>query len=451
MQRSHYFLSTILMVFLSFLFFNDVGCYAAAKEKPNNPPVAQFQVEKQYVVQGERINYINQSYDPDGDKIVEEKWTGRLPFFFQSGVHKVTLQVKDSRGLWSNPVEVNITVWRQVKVDAFSRLVGYSKVGNIIDLTDEEPLSFSSIDPIIKEWGPTLLLSDSPETIKQNGILYADKARGNIRLFYYHLNGTNEKKKVYILAENLGEDTAKIDIYRQGQAGPSSNELLLGKNGLASYFSAQGQKTLTIGPKETIILNPEGSKKSAAPGQTIHEIMDIFSDSLVRFSFVVVGEKDDVLEKYKGDMLILPRDKHPRGTFLNANRYFQIPVNDNRKQRVSLADNKKDMFLIGKDNLTGETSINYGNYGVLYNISMASKYKTGLVTVVRGGAFSGAVMGPDGQLHFIPGKGVMRAFTQGAITAFYNPSEDYKENMLLMIPVASATPVDLLVAPIENK
>lgn len=442
----------LLLVIAFFCVFLGLADMAnAAEEKPNNPPVAKFRVEKQYVVQGETINYINESYDPDGDKIVEEKWTGQSPFFFQTGIHLVTLQVKDSRGLWSKPTTVKITVWRKVKTPAFFRQVGFAKIGEIIDLSGEEPLSFKPLTPIVKEWGPTLLLSDSPENITQDGILYADQVVGSARLYYYHKNVSQEKKRIYILAENKNDKPANIDIYRSGQAGPSTNELVLGKVGLSSYFSTPQERKITVKPGETVIVNTVGSKKSLAYGQIAHEIMDVVTDMPIRFTYLVIGEKEDVFFKYALDPIILPRDNHPRGTFINANRYLQVPITTNEKQRILLADNQIDKFAVGKDNLTGETAINQGNYGILYTVSTASDYKVGLVTEVRGGAFCGSVVSTDGKVYSIPNKGYIKAFTQGVLNGFFNPGQDYSQRMLFMIPVASSTPVDLLVAPLDDK
>ena len=422
--------------------------YLHAEEKTNNPPIAKFRVEKNYVVQGEKIQYIDESYDPDGDKIVEVKWTGRLSSFFQPGIKKVTLQVKDSRGLWSKPAEVTITVWQKSDPFSFNKRIKHARIGEIVDLTMEEPLAFSTLTPTTKDWGPTLLLSNSPEVIKQNGILYADKALGSTRLYYYHLNGTTEKKKIYILAENLSQEMATVDIYRDGSAKPNTNALMAGKMGLQSYFSSPVDKRLVINPGATIIVNSEGSSRSISYGQVAHEVMDVFTDVPVRFSFVVVGEKDDVLAKYKGDMLILPRDNHPRGTFSNANRSLEVAVDDLTKKRFIVADNKQDAFLVGRDNLTGQPSVNYGNYGLLYQLTVASQYKVGLVTAIRGGAFCGAIVATDGKVYFTPKEGVLKSSTEGGMNGFFTPNTG--ERMLFMVPVASFTPINMLVIPIEE-
>ncbi|HJF84620.1 MAG TPA: hypothetical protein K8V65_03020, partial [Megamonas hypermegale] len=40
--------------------------------------------------------------------------------------------------------------------------------------------------------GTTLLFSDSPETVLDDGVLYEDTVKGDTRLLYYHVNGTEQ-------------------------------------------------------------------------------------------------------------------------------------------------------------------------------------------------------------------------------------------------------------------
>ena len=57
-----------------------------------------------------------------------------------------------------------------------------------------------------------MLFSDSPEYVEENGILYSDVVDGNGRIFYYHLNNTNQNKKIAVVMENQGKYTAVDSI-----------------------------------------------------------------------------------------------------------------------------------------------------------------------------------------------------------------------------------------------
>lgn len=50
--------------------------------------------------------------------------------------------------------------------------------------------------------GGSLLLSDSPEMVMADGILYQDTVTGNIRLFFYHVNAMADARKIDVLLEN---------------------------------------------------------------------------------------------------------------------------------------------------------------------------------------------------------------------------------------------------------
>lgn len=79
------------------------------RARANRPPVARFAAPG-YVMAGEPVWYRNLSTDPDGDAIVEERWTGRRDSFDAGGSYTVTLEVRDSRGRWSAPHRRTITV-----------------------------------------------------------------------------------------------------------------------------------------------------------------------------------------------------------------------------------------------------------------------------------------------------------------------------------------------------
>ena len=52
------------------------------------------------------------------------------------------------------------------------------------------PEKYQDVDVRVLQNGPTLLFSDSPEMVYENGILYKDIVEGEGRVFFHHVNGT---------------------------------------------------------------------------------------------------------------------------------------------------------------------------------------------------------------------------------------------------------------------
>ncbi len=76
--------------------------------------------------------------------------------------------------------------------------------------------------------GGTLLFSDSPEYVKEVGILYRDTVTGDARVLYYHLNDTAQPKKVAVVLETEA-DLATVTVTRGAAAAPSTDYLHVGK------------------------------------------------------------------------------------------------------------------------------------------------------------------------------------------------------------------------------
>jgi hypothetical protein len=76
----------------------------------------------------------------------------------------------------------------------------------------------------------SLLVSDFPETLKENGILFtADlTAKSAERFLYYHYNpGTQPDRRIVLRAQNSSSQPALVQFIA-GQAGPESNEMEVG-------------------------------------------------------------------------------------------------------------------------------------------------------------------------------------------------------------------------------
>ena len=103
------------------------------------------------------------------------------------------------------------------------------------DLTPEQFRTLPEWPVSITPYGGTLLLSDSPETVPTDGILYQDTVQDSVRLFFHHVNGTTLNKKVVVVLENEGDQWAEVIVHRYGLSGPSLDYLQVGKDAQPDY------------------------------------------------------------------------------------------------------------------------------------------------------------------------------------------------------------------------
>lgn len=416
-------------------------------EKPNEPPVARFSVEKTRVAQGETVVFTDESMDPDGDQLVEFQWTGKQRAYFKEGTYPVTLKVKDSRGKWSEPFTVEIQVTKQVIMNEMEYNLHNPLAGEIVNLTDIKPLSFPVLKPVSQNYDNTaLLISNSPETVKENGILYRDTIGGSLRLMYHHKNGTNTKKKVYVLAGNPGEQTARITINKKGFGGPSLDDLAIGRNGLVRFLESNCNEQYSLEPGQVIVLEGVGAAKEIAPEHSVFSMMDLHTTADITFTFVMVDVGTDVLTAF-AELPVLERDMHQRGTFFGVNRAYRLEVEGNQPVRFSLADNNSDYHLGGIDALTGEQVINKGNYGLMYRLKVKAVNRMGILTNPRGGLFMGAAMKEDGTVYGLPANGhrFIKDSSQAVMNLVLNPGEETE--LIFIPPVSSTMPVMFLFIP----
>lgn len=77
----------------------------------NTLPKANFSVNERYIVAGETTVTIKDQATATGSyRIVDEKWEGLQEKYATPGQYTITRQVQDSRGVWSEPYSVTITV-----------------------------------------------------------------------------------------------------------------------------------------------------------------------------------------------------------------------------------------------------------------------------------------------------------------------------------------------------
>lgn len=392
----------------------------------NRPPMAYFEVS-QPAYAGQPVHYTVRAQDPEGDSIVEEKWTGRKEVFPEEGLYTVTLQVKDSRGSWSKPFSRTIKVLPAPPVLQPGDTVPEGKIAPTF-----------TYHPVKKRTGPILLFSDSPEYIERPGILYRDEIEGKARLYFWHAIQSPLTFKVYVVAFNPGEKEVKLTIEKEGYGGPSNNVYQVASEAFIEYFNDNQTRTLYIKPKEASVLN-----KVAPPAvrhQVLHAIMDVQATGRLEIFFVALPAAADVLKEYT-KLPYLPADGiHTRGTFGPSDIEMELTLSGRETGSLMLADGRDDEFLLGRGSATALA----GNYGALYKIRLLPARDTQVFLVPVYGCFGGIVV-LDGNIIRVPKEGFVenpgQAVFIGELKA-NRPAELY-----FVPPGGSCLPVKLVFRP----
>ena len=97
------------------------------------------------------------------------------------------------------------------------------------------PEKYQDVDVKVLQSGPTLLFSDSPEMVYENGILYKDTVEGDGRVFFHHVNGTKNNRKLAILMRPVEQRTT-ITWGCRGIGDPDTDYFISARKGQRRYF-----------------------------------------------------------------------------------------------------------------------------------------------------------------------------------------------------------------------
>ena len=232
-------------------------------------------------------------------------------------------------------------------------------------------LRFNEAQRAMREWnvetedtGGTLLFSDSPEYVTEDGILYEDTVTGDARILYYHLNNTSVRKKVAVVLQNEGDSSVVVRVTRGGASRPSSDYLEVGKGTQLAYFQTKRDDMLYVQRGAKRLLEPEMNHTALEPGQLVYGVYDFHADGPVKVSVLMYPAIADPL-KFISSARVLPKDEQRlRGTFQGMNRVISSkPYNPDRDGVVyiPIGDNRQDVFRTGVDATDGSTETNVGN------------------------------------------------------------------------------------------
>lgn len=267
-----------------------------------------------------------------------------------------------------------------------------SPAGQSVTL-EANPLQEPEWQVMASAYGGRLLLSDSPEMVPADGIMYQDVVDGDARLFFHHVNATKQNKRMVVLFQNRGTEPATITVYQKGISGPGHNYLAIGKAVQSEYMKGFDISVLKAPARGGVSLVDE----VVQPDMLLNGMYDFKTDKPVMVT-VLMMPVDANVKKFAAGARVLPADQYRlRGTFEGRDRLF-IPEKVYRPGRdgtvaLTLADNHIDRYAWGIDATDGSKVQNYGNYGVVYKLYLPSD-KEGKISYYlnpRGGVYAGAM------------------------------------------------------------
>ncbi|MDF2835169.1 MAG: copper amine oxidase protein [Paenibacillus sp.] len=419
-------------------------------DQNNSKPVAKFSFGKTSYRIGEPIKYVNLSYDPDAEGVRME-WEGNEEVFFEAGTYPVTLTVTDGKGNKSKPYTRHLVIEDEVYLSEAEYPVYTKPIGGYIP-TDWKTLYDHYLNlkdlgkTVAEDKSRTLLLSDSPETFTETGILYQDSINGKGRLYADHLNGTGNKVGFAILATNTTDKPVKIRTTNKGEVYPSIYAHLIGSEAMVDFLADDAKlETMTVPPGETYIYK---QFPDFYPGQGVNLMYDVETDGEVQFTFATA----DLVSKDMLAMTKLPFNGHIRGTFQIAGFDWKVDVSQDglkKPTKLVIGDGKIDPFQMGYDPQRGEEATLWGNYGTVYRIHSDKPRKMAIMILAKGGAFKGPFK-INGELVKVPASGVLTAF-DGMIMLHKTTGKEESLDIEFSPPAGSAFPINLIFYPLDDR
>lgn len=419
-------------------------------ELNNSKPVAKFSFGKSTYRIGEPIKYINLSYDPDADGVKLE-WTGKEEVFFKEGTYPVTLVATDKHGNKSAPFTRHLVVTKEVYLKETEYPIFTKPVGGYIP-TDWKLIynHFTNLPELPKEItedkSRTLLLSDSPETFTETGILYQDVIHGKGRLYADHLNGMDKKVGFAILATNKSDQPVTVRTTNKGEVYPSIYANLIGSEAMVDYLLDESkEETMTIPAGKTFVYK---QYPDFYPGQGVNLMYDVETDGQVQFTFAAA-------DTISNDILTMPKlafNGHIRGTFQIAGFDWKVDLSEEglkKPMKLVLGDGKADPFQMGFDPQRGTEAVLKSNYGTVYKIHSDKPKKMAVLLLARGGPFKGPFK-INGEIVKAPASGVLTSF-DGMVILAKTTGKEESLDIEFSPPAGSSFPINLIFYPLDDR
>jgi hypothetical protein len=209
-----------------------------------------------------------------------------------------------------------------------------------------------------------LLISNRPETVVANGVLFAETLRPDeaVRLLYHHTNGAASKKVIAVTLANPGEGPATVFL-TGATAGPSTDVMYAGSAAADRFVRriAAGQGyLLEIAPHQSHTF----SVVEMTPGALVTGLLQVQLRGGSRLTVTVHIRSPWLLERTVTSEVNQTAYAHPRGAFRTAEVKITRTVRSG--ERVVLTD--LGFAVTPDDPATGERLA--GDYGILYRLTV---------------------------------------------------------------------------------
>jgi len=444
---------------------NDVSLWSEWQEGvyltilPNMPPrIVNFRASSSSVDIGEELRFYFDIENEPWEQIYEYRWTysrrgshrtrvGQPRAFFEHGIVDVSLIVTDAFGNVSEVAQYEVTVSNHVRQNEmqfkFQNLIPgerfYNALGtNFNNFPSLQPLSIST-QPV------TLIASNNPEIVDSAGILYRDNARGHVRIHYHHISNANAEMYIAVFATNNGYDPVTLTLNRRGAAGPSENPMHSGQRVNISYFeSNEANDTIVIEPGQTVVLNQD--RNTMSRHQVLAGLIDVHASATLQFTVAAITE--DISDPvYDGLKVHGREDVHLRGTFTNSNFRLNYHAAGEQIQKIVIGrdDSFPGYFQSGVDALTSQRVVNFGNWGVVYEITITADSRIGVLLNPRGTVFMGALIGFDREITLLSNSGHLTGNNEAIVLGVLEAGET--RTITYIAPGGSDTPLLLVLIP----
>ncbi|WP_053984433.1 hypothetical protein [Niameybacter massiliensis] len=413
--------------------------------------ITDFKLEQTLYDIGEKLNFVFELNNPNDLTIKSQRWryknvtTGgslvmsKPRYFNKAGTYEISLEIQDEWGNWSNKASCTVEVSNEMIKRNGSYLFNRGKPGDLIeDYIDKDYNTFDVLEDIeVQDVPGTLIVSNSPEVVSSSGILYQDVSKGIGRLVVHHLNNTSVTKKLIVVATTNGDQPVEVKVKDYAIQQPHKNILKMGQEAVKQFFVGNKEEVYTVKPGELTCIYDSSTIKGWEKDEVISGTFDFESDEEVVWTVYTVDVATPI--EYVSMLKPLERDGHIRGTFDVIERNYTVNIKDLDTYGKIVLGGQADEWLAGYDALTGETTLNRGNYGLPIKIQLTSSEDMGIILNARGGGYLGSIKWNTETIFDVPNEEVLNSKKVAALIgkAKANKSVEWT----YMLPNGSAAPV----------